>query len=157
MGRAWQSTPQALGAQALDRDRQVIACCGDGGLSMLLGDLMTAATYELPVKLIVFDNGSLGMVKLEQEQGGLPNFGTALANPDFAALARVIGLHGVRVEDPQDLDDAVRDALAHPGPVLLDVITNPDEVSVPGKVKAGQAWGFAIAKLRESVLGQGDS
>lgn len=157
LGSMANALPQALGAQALDRGRQVVAFCGDGGLSMLLGDLITAVNYDLPVKLVVFDNGSLGMVKLEQEQGGLPNFGTALANPDFAALARVIGLHGVRVEDPDALDDAVRDALAHPGPVLLDVLTNPDEVSLPGKVKIGQAWGFAVAKMRETVLSQGDS
>ena len=79
--------PQALGAQALDRKRQVVAFCGDGGLTMLLGDLITAVTYDLPVKLVVFDNGRLGMVKLEQEQGGLPEFGTVLHNPDFAAVA----------------------------------------------------------------------
>jgi pyruvate dehydrogenase (quinone) len=157
LGSMANAMPQALGAQALDRDRQVVAFCGDGGLSMLLGDLITAVNHELPVKLVVFDNGSLGMVKLEQEQGGLPNFGTALGNPDFAALARVIGFHGVRVEDPDELDDAVREALSHPGPVLLDVITNPDEVSLPGKVKVGQAWGFAIAKMRETMLSQGDS
>lgn len=157
LGSMANAMPQALGAQALDRSRQVIAFCGDGGLTMLLGDLITAVNYDLPVKLIVFDNGSLGMVKLEQEQGGLPNSGTALKNPDFAELARVIGFHGHRIEDADALDDAVRDALAHPGPVLLDVITNPDEVSVPGKVKVGQAWGFAIAKMRETVLSQGDS
>jgi pyruvate dehydrogenase (quinone) len=135
----------------------VIAFCGDGGLSMLLGDLITAVSYELPVKLIVFDNGRLGMVKLEQEQGGLPEFGTVLHNPDFAAVAAAIGLHGVRVENPDDLDEAVRDALARPGPVLLDVITNPEEISVPGKVKIAQTWGFAIAKMKETLLSEGDS
>ena len=80
---------------------------------MLLGDLLTAVHYDLPVKLIVFDNDSLGMVKLEQEQVGMPEHGTVLANPDFAEVARAIGLHGVRVEDPDDLDAAVRDALVH--------------------------------------------
>ncbi len=157
LGSMANAMPQALGAQALDRSRQVIAFCGDGGLSMLLGDLMTAVTYQLPVKLVVFDNGRLGMVKLEQEQVGLPEFGTVLHNPDFAAVASAIGLHGVRVEDPEALDDAVAAALAHDGPVLLDVVTNPEEVSLPGKVKVGQAWGFAIAKVRETVLSQGDS
>jgi len=151
LGSMANAMPQALGAAALDRDRQVVALCGDGGLSMLLGDLITAVSYRLPVKLIVFNNGRLGMVKLEQEQVGLPEFGTVLANPDFAAVARAIGLHAVRVEDPADVDAAVRDALAHPGPVLLDVLTNPDEVSVPGKVKVSQEWGFAIAKIRESI------
>ncbi|MDT4943040.1 MAG: hypothetical protein QOJ34_3129 [Pseudonocardiales bacterium] len=157
LGSMANAMPQALGAQAVDRNRQVIAFCGDGGLSMLLGDLMTAVAYQLPVKLMVFDNGRLGMVKLEQEQGGLPEFGTVLQNPDFAAVARAIGLHAVRVEDPDLLDDAVRDAFAHPGPVLVDVLTNPEEISVPGKVKVSQAWGFAIAKVRETVLSQGDS
>ncbi|HEV7205477.1 MAG TPA: thiamine pyrophosphate-dependent enzyme [Jatrophihabitans sp.] len=156
LGSMANAMPQALGAQALDRGRQVVAFCGDGGLSMLLGDLITAVTYQLPVKLVVFDNGRLGMVKLEQEQGGLPEFGTVLQNPDFAAVARAIGLHGIRVEDPDGLDGAVHDAFAHPGPVLIDVLTNPEEISLPGKVKLGQAWGFAIAKVRETVLSQGD-
>jgi pyruvate dehydrogenase (quinone) len=157
LGSMANAMPQALGAAALDRSRQVVALCGDGGLSMLLGDLMTAVAYGLPVKLFVFDNSRLGMVKLEQEQGGLPEFGTVLQNPDFAAVAAAIGLHGIRVEDPAELDAAVRAALAHEGPVLVDVLTNPDEISVPGKVQAAQAWGFAIAKVKETVLSQGDS
>ncbi len=151
LGSMANAMPQALGAQALDRRRQVIAFCGDGGLTMLLGDLITAVSHELDVKLIVFDNGRLGMVKLEQEQGGLPEFGTVLENPDLAAVARAIGLHGVRVEDPLALSAAVHDALAHPGPVLLDVITNPDEISVPPRVKVADGWGFAIAKLGEEL------
>lgn len=157
LGSMANAMPQALGAQALDRTRQVIAFCGDGGISMLLGDLITAVTHRLDVKLIVFNNNRLGMVKLEQEQGGLPEFGTVLQNPDFAAVAAAIGLHAVRVEDPEMVDSAVRAALAHSGPVLLDVLTNPEEVSVPGKVKLNQAWGFAISKVRESVLSEGDS
>jgi pyruvate dehydrogenase (quinone) len=156
LGSMANAMPQALGAQALDRARQVIAFCGDGGLSMLLGDLITAVSHNLDVKLIVFDNGRLGMVKLEQEQGGLPEFGTVLHNPDFAAVARAIGLHAVRVEDPELVDSAVHAALTHPGPVLLDVLTNPEEISVPGKVKLNQAWGFAISKIRETVLSEGD-
>jgi pyruvate dehydrogenase (quinone) len=157
LGSMANAMPQALGAQALDRGRQVIAFCGDGGLSMLLGDLITAVSHDLDVKLIVFDNSRLGMVKLEQEQGGLPEFGTVLQNPDFAAVARAIGLHAVRIEDPSQVDAAVRDALSHPGPVLVDVVTNPEELSVPGKVKLEQAWGFAISKIRENVLSEGDS
>jgi pyruvate dehydrogenase (quinone) len=91
------------------------------------------------------------MVKLEQEQGGLPEFGTVLENPDLAAVARAIGLHAVRVAGAEVLDEAVRDALAHPGPVLLDVITNPDEISIPPRVKLADGWGFAIAKLSEEL------
>ncbi|HEX4727968.1 MAG TPA: thiamine pyrophosphate-dependent enzyme [Jatrophihabitans sp.] len=157
LGSMANAMPQALGAQALDRNRQVIAFCGDGGLTMLLGDLITAVTHRLDVKLVVFDNGRLGMVKLEQEQVGLPEFGTVLDNPDLAAVARAIGLHGIRVSDPEQLDEAVQAALAYPGPVLLDVLTNPEEVAVPGKVKVGQAWGFAIAKIQETLLSAGDS
>lgn len=151
LGSMANAMPQALGAQALDRSRQVIACCGDGGLMMLLGDLRTAVTYKLPVNLVVFNNGRLGMVKLEQEQGGLPEFGTELDNPDIAAVAAALGLQSIRVTDPAKLDEAVQTALASPEPYLLDVVTNPDEVSVPGKVKLSQAWGFAIAKSKETL------
>jgi pyruvate dehydrogenase (quinone) len=151
LGSMANAMPQALGAQALDRSRQVVAFCGDGGLTMLLGDLITAVSHDLPVRFVVFDNGRLGMVKLEQEQGGLPEFGTELKNPDLAAVARAIGLHGVRVEAPDQLEAGVREAFAAPGPSLLDVVTNPDEVAVPGKVHPGEAWGFAIAKARETL------
>jgi pyruvate dehydrogenase (quinone) len=151
LGSMANAMPQALGAQALDRHREVIAFCGDGGLTMLLGDLLTAVAHDLPAKLIVFNNGRLGMVKLEQEQGGLPEFGTVLGDVDLAAIARAAGLHAVRVERSDELDDAVRSVLAHPGPALLDVVTNPEEISLPPKVKVGQAWGFAIAKLTETL------
>lgn len=143
--------PQALGAQALDRERQVISFSGDGGLMMLLGDLRTAVTYRLPIKVVVFDNGRLGMVKLEQEQGGLPEFGTELDNPDIAAVAAALGWHGRRVTNPGDVEESVRWALETPGPVLLDVVTNPDEVSVPPEPTLAQGWGFAIAKMKESI------
>ena len=151
LGSMANAMPQALGASALDRQRQVVAFCGDGGLSMLMGDLITAVTYDLPVKLVVFDNGRLGMVKLEMEQVGLPEYGTVLHNPDFARVAESLGMRGIRVEQADDLDAAVQDALAHDGPVLLDVLTNPDEVAVPPSPTLEQGWGFAIAKTRESV------
>jgi pyruvate dehydrogenase (quinone) len=156
LGSMANAMPQALGAQFLDTDRQVVAFCGDGGLSMLLGDLITLRTYDLPVKLVVFDNRRLGMVKLEQEQAGLPEFGTALANPDFAAVATAMGITGIRVTDPDDLHDAVRRALAADGPVLLDVLTNPDEVSLPPEPTVGQGWGFAVAKAKEILRSAGE-
>ena len=149
LGSMANAMPQALGASALDRSRQVVAFCGDGGLSMLMGDLITAVTYDLPVKLVVFDNARLGMVKLEMEQVGLPEYGTVLRNPDFAKVAEAIGLRGIRVERPDEVDAAVREALAHPGPVLLDVVTNPDEVAIPPSPTLEQGWGFAIAKTKE--------
>ncbi len=151
LGSMANAMPQALGAAALDRTRQVVACCGDGGLSMLMGDLVTAVSHDLPVTLVVFDNARLGMVKLEMEQVGMPEFGTVLHNPDFAKVAEAVGMRGIRVERPGDVDEAVRDALAHDGPVLLDVITNPDEVAIPPSPTLGQAWGFAIAKTKEFV------
>lgn len=156
LGSMANAMPQALGAQYLDRDRQVVAFCGDGGLSMLLGDLMTLKSYQLPVKLVVFDNRRLGMVKLEQEQAGLPEFGTVLDNPDFAAVATAMGITGIRVTDPAGLDDAVRRAFATAGPVLLDVLTNPDEIAVPAKPTVEQGWGFAVAKMKELLRSHGD-
>lgn len=157
LGSMANAMPQALGAQCLDRERQVVAFCGDGGLSMLLGDLMTLKTYRLPVKLVVFDNRRLGMVKLEQEQSGLPEFGTVLDNPDFAAVAEAMGITGIRVTDPADVEGAVRRALGSPGPVLLDVLTNPDEIAVPAKPTVDQGWGFAVAKVKEIVRSHGES
>nr|WP_279538942.1 thiamine pyrophosphate-dependent enzyme [Allobranchiibius sp. GilTou38] len=151
LGSMANAMPQALGAQALDRSRQVIACCGDGGLMMLLGDLRTAVTYDLPATFVVFDNGRLGMVKLEQEQGGLPEFGTELDNPDIAAVAAAMGLDAVRVTDPDEVAPAIQRALASGRPALLDIVTNPDEVSIPPKPKVAQAWGFAIAKSKETI------
>ncbi|MGW7441252.1 thiamine pyrophosphate-dependent enzyme [Streptomyces sp. NPDC054849] len=154
LGSMANAMPQALGAQLWAPDRQIVALCGDGGLSMLLGDLMTIRAYQLPVKIVVFDNRRLGMVKLEQEQAGLPEFGTDLDNPDFAAVATALGLTGIRVSDPADLHDGVRRAFETPGPVLLDVLTNPEEVAVPGKPTVGQGWGFALAKVREILPGR---
>jgi pyruvate dehydrogenase (quinone) len=151
LGSMANAMPQALGAQALDRDRQVVAFCGDGGLTMLLGDLITAVTHELPVKLVVFDNGRLGMVKLEMEQVGLPEFGTVLHNPDLAKVAEAIGIKGIRVTDPHAVEGAVLEALAHDGPVLLDVLTNPDEIAVPPKPTLEQGWGYAIARSKEFI------
>ncbi|QBS40858.1 thiamine pyrophosphate-dependent enzyme [Nocardia sp. CS682] len=150
-GSMANAMPQALGAQILDRERQVVAFCGDGGLMMLLGDLRTAVTYDLPVTLVVFNNGRLGMVKLEQEEGGLPEFGTVLDNPDIAAVAQAMGLESRRITDPDDLDGAVAEAFAQRKPVLLDVVTNPDEISIPPKPTFDQAWGFAIAKVKETL------
>ncbi|MFE5556647.1 thiamine pyrophosphate-dependent enzyme [Streptomyces sp. NPDC056544] len=154
LGSMANAMPHALGAQLWAPDRQIVALCGDGGLSMLLGDLMTIKTYRLPVKLVVFDNRRLGMVKLEQEQAGLPEFGTELDNPDFAAVATALGLTGIRITDPAELHEGVRRAFETPGPVLLDVLTNPEEVAVPGKPTVAQGWGFAVAKAKELLPGR---
>lgn len=149
LGSMANAMPQALGLSALDRSRQVVAFCGDGGLSMLMGDLITAVTYDLPVKFVVFNNGRLGMVKLEMEQVGLPEFGTVLENPDFSAVARAVGMEGFRVEKVADLDSAIQQAFSVDGPALIDVVTNPDEIAIPPKPTLDQMKGFAIAKTRE--------
>lgn len=151
LGSMANALPQALGAQALDRERRVVSLSGDGGLMMLLGDLRTAVTYRLPVVVVVFDNGSLGMVQLEQQEGGLASFGTGLDNPDLAAVSAAMGLTARRVEDADELDDAVAWAFSQDGPVLLDVVTNPDEIAVPPHPKVSQAWGYAVAKMTEAV------
>ncbi|WP_062516973.1 thiamine pyrophosphate-dependent enzyme [Demequina gelatinilytica] len=151
LGSMANAVPQALGAQALDRARTVVSMSGDGGLMMLLGDLRTAVTYRLPIVVVVFDNGSLGMVQLEQEEGGLPAAGTGLDNPDLAGVARCLGLASRRVEQAEQLDDALAWAFAQDGPVLVDVVTNPDEVAVPPNPKASQAWGYAVAKVGEAL------
>ncbi|WP_040495550.1 thiamine pyrophosphate-dependent enzyme [Ilumatobacter nonamiensis] len=156
LGSMANAMPQAIGVQALDRSRQVIAFAGDGGFTMLLGDLLTAVSESLPVKIFVFDNQRLGMVKLEQEEAGLPDFGTTLKNPDLAAVATAMGATGIRIEDPADLRDGIERALAHDGPVVVDVLTNPDEIIIPSEPSPGQAWGFTIAKIKEAIRSVGD-
>lgn len=151
LGSMANALPQALGAQALDRSRTVVSMSGDGGLMMLLGDLRTAVTYRLPIVVVVFDNASLGMVQLEQQEGGLASYGTELDNPDLAAVAESLGLASRRVEDPGAVEDALTWAFAQDGPVLLDVVTNPDEIAVPPDPKVSQAWGYAVARLTEAV------
>lgn len=157
LGSMANAMPQALGAQALDPNRQVISFCGDGGLTMLLGDLITLVAYHLPVKVIVFNNHRLGMVKLEMEQAGLPEFGTILDNPNLAAVASSLGLTGIRIEQPDELRPGLARAFATAGPVLVDIVTNPDEISLPPNPTPGDAWGFAIAKIKEAVRSRGDT
>ncbi|RAV32848.1 thiamine pyrophosphate-dependent enzyme [Corynebacterium heidelbergense] len=149
LGSMANAMPMALGAQALDPKRQVVAFAGDGGLMMLVGDLRTAVTYDLPITVVVFNNSKLGMVKLEQEQVGLPEYGTDLDNPNFAELGTAMGYESVRVEDARELEDALRRAVNSPKPALVEVITNPNEVSVPGEIEPSQVFGFAKAKTME--------
>lgn len=156
LGSMANAMPQALGIQALDRNREVVALCGDGGLTMLLGDLLTAVSEDLPVRIVVFNNGRLGMVKLEQEQAGLPEYGTTLHNPDLAAVARAMGLRAWRVEATDELDSSLREAFLTPGPVLVDVVTNPNEIALPPSTGVHDAWGFAIAKVKETLESRSD-
>src|SRR6201996_877837 len=125
-GSMANAMPQAIGAALACPGRQVIAFCGDGGLSMLLGDLATIKQYELPVKVIVFNNRALGMVKLEMEVAGLPDWQTDMHNPDFAMVAQAMGIKGMTVKEPSELKMALTTAFSTPGPVLVDVFTDPN-------------------------------
>ncbi|MER8044728.1 pyruvate dehydrogenase [Streptomyces sp. NPDC094032] len=144
-GSMANALPQAIGAQFTDRGRQVVSMSGDGGFSMLMGDFLTLVQYDLPVKVIVFNNSSLGMVELEMLVAGLPSYGTTNKNPDFAAIARAAGAYGVRVEKPKQLAGALKDAFRHKGPALVDVVTDPNALSIPPKISADMVTGFALS------------
>jgi pyruvate dehydrogenase (quinone) len=140
--------PQAIGAQVAYPGRQVISLSGDGGLAMLMGELLTLGQHELPVKIVLFNNHTLGMVQLEMEVAGLPHHGCELKNPNFAALAEAVGLEGVRVEDPAQVRPALERVLASKGPALLDVVTDPNVLAMPPKATIAQAKGFALAMTK---------
>ncbi|MEJ5144216.1 MULTISPECIES: thiamine pyrophosphate-dependent enzyme [Sphingobacterium] len=142
-GSMANAMPMAIGAALSHPEQQVIALCGDGGLSMLLGDLATINQYQLPVKIIVFNNRALGMVKLEMEVAGLPDNETNMINPDFAAIAEAMGFKGMNVHKPEEVRNAVEFALSHPGPILLNVFTNPNALAMPPKVDFDQMVGMA--------------
>lgn len=142
-GSMANAMPMAIGAALSHPERQIIAMCGDGGLSMLLGDLATINQYQLPIKIIVFNNRSLGMVKLEMEVVGLPDHETNMMNPDFAAIAQAMGFKGINVHKPEEVRNAVEFALSHPGPILLNVFTNPNALAMPPKVDFDQMVGMA--------------
>jgi pyruvate dehydrogenase (quinone) len=144
-GSMANALPQAIGAQLIYPDRQVIALCGDGGFAMLMGDVLTLLQYELPIKLLIFNNHALGMVKLEQEVLGYPSFQTDLKNPDFAKMAEAIGIFGVRIEDPAEVGSGLERALRHPGAALIDVVTDPNALSLPPHVDYKQVKGMALA------------
>ena len=155
-GSMANALPQAIGAQLLYPGRQVISMSGDGGFAMLMGDFLTLTQYDLPVKVVVFDNSALGMVKLEMEVAGIPDWGTALKNPNFAKMAEAVGVLGVRIEDPSEVRAGLERALAHPGPVLVDVVTDPNALSLPPHVTVKQAAGFALAMAKLTLSGHVD-
>jgi len=155
-GSMANAMPQAIGAQLACPGRQVISLSGDGGFAMLMGDLLSLRQHRLPVKVVVFNNGSLGFVELEMKAGGWLPFGTDLDNPNFAQLAMGAGIHGLRVEDPGDLSLAVKEWLAHPGPALLDVVVNRQELSLPPTIALEQAKGFTLYMMKAVLSGRGD-
>lgn len=155
-GSMANAMPQALGAQAIDPSRQVVALCGDGGFSMLMGDFISVAQLKLPVKLVIFNNSVLGFVAMEMKAGGYLTDGTELHNPDFSAIATACGIKGIRVEKATDLDAALQEAFAHDGPVLVDVITATEELAMPPEIKLEQAKGFSLYMLRAVMNGRGN-
>ena len=154
-GSMANAMPQAIGAQAAFPGRQVISLSGDGGFTMLMGDLLTLTQMELPVKVVVFHNSKLGFVDLEQKTAGYLPTGVDLKNPDFAKMAEAVGILGIHVEDPADLEQAVSRALAHRGPALLDVMTNPQELAMPPKITFEEAYGFGLFALKAVLSGNG--
>jgi pyruvate dehydrogenase (quinone) len=155
-GSMANAMPQAMGIQAACPGRQVISLSGDGGFTMLMGDLITLKQQNLPVKIVVFNNGVLGFVALEMKASGFVEHGTDLDNPDFAAMANAMGIHAVRVEDPGDLPEAVAGILAHDGPALLDVVTAKQELSMPPTIAMEQVKGFSLWIVRAVMSGRGD-
>jgi pyruvate dehydrogenase (quinone) len=154
-GSMANALPHAIGAQASHPGRQVIALSGDGGLAMLLGEVITLRQQRLPVKIVVFNNGALSFVELEMKAAGIVTFGTDLDNPDFAAIARAAGLSGYRVDRAGELEDALRAAFADEGPALVDVRTDRSELSLPPKLTLGQIKGFTLYATRTILSGQG--
>jgi pyruvate dehydrogenase (quinone) len=152
-GSMANALPQAIGAQLLYPDRQVISFSGDGGLGMLMGDLLSVVQHNLPIKIIVFNNSTLGMVKLEMQAAGIPDFGVDFKNFNFAKIAEGAGIPSYRVEKAESVSSTLQTAFKQKGPVLIDVVTNPYELSVPPKISANQARGFSLFLLKEVMLG----
>jgi pyruvate dehydrogenase (quinone) len=147
---------QAIGAQATFPKRQVITLSGDGGFAMLMGDFLTLAQLGLPVKVVVFNNGTLGFVELEQKATGFIPVGADLENPNFAAMAEAVGIRGIRVEDPAKVEGAIKAALTHDGPVLVDAVVNRSELVMPPAITAEMAKGFTLFMIRAVLNGQAD-
>src|SRR5712675_836356 len=155
-GSMANAMPQAIGAQAAFPQRQVVSLSGDGGFTMLIRDLLSLSQLKLPVKVIVFNNSALGFIELEQKSTGFLDTGTELVNPNFAAMAEAIGIKGVRIEDPAEVQEKLAEALAHPGPVLIDAVVNRMELAMPPKVTAEMAKGFTLYMLKAVLNGRTD-
>ncbi|MCW2948792.1 MAG: hypothetical protein JWR24_5509 [Actinoallomurus sp.] len=152
-GSMSNALPQAFGAQIADRDRQVVTLSGDGGLAMLMGDLLSLVQYDVPVKVVLFNNSSLAMIEMEMMVDGMPPYATRYPHTDYAAIARAAGLHGIRVEDPKRVREALHEAFQHDGPALVDVVTDPDALAVPPKITGEQVAGFALAASKMVMSG----
>jgi pyruvate dehydrogenase (quinone) len=147
---------QSIGVQAAFPKRQVIAMCGDGGLSMMLGELITLVQNDLPVKVFVYDNSALDFIELEMKSAGFVPWGTDLHDPNFAKLGEALGIASVRIEDSSDVEGSIAEALAAPGPALIDVRTDRQELSIPPAINVEQMKGFSLFALRTVLSGRGD-
>ena len=147
---------QAIGAQAAFPGRQVVSLSGDGGFTMLMGDFITLTQYKLPVKVVVFNNGTLGFVELEQKSTGFLDFGVDLQNPNFAAMAEAVGIRGIRIEDAGQVEDGIAAALAHDGPVLVDAVVNRTELAMPPSITLEMAKGFTLYMVKAVIGGRAD-
>lgn len=154
-GSMANALPMSIGAQVAFPQRQVISLSGDGGLGMLMGELLTVREHKLPVKIVVYNNSSLNFVELEMKADGFVQFATDLDNPDYAKVAEAMGMWGRHVELSADLPDAVDEFLAHDGPALLDVVTERQELTIPPTITAEQVKGFSLYALRTVLSGQG--
>jgi pyruvate dehydrogenase (quinone) len=161
LGSFWHASmanamAQGIGAQAAFPGRQVISLSGDGGFTMLMGDFLTLAQHRLPLKVVVFNNGALGFIELEQKSTGFLTFGTDLDNPNFAAMAEAVGIRGIRLEDPAEVDEGIAAALAHDGPVLVDAVVNRTELAMPPSITLEMAKGFTLYMVKALISGRGD-
>jgi len=147
---------QALGAQSAFPGRQVVSLSGDGGFTMLMGDFLSLVQLSLPVKVVVFNNGALGFIELEQKSTGFLPFGTEFKNPSFAAMAEAVGVRGIRLEDPGEVDAGIAEALAHRGPVLVDAVVNRTELAMPPSITMEMARGFSLYMVKAVMSGQTD-
>jgi len=147
---------QSIGAQAAFPGRQVISLSGDGGFTMLMGDFISLTQLKLPVKIVVFNNGTLGFVELEQKSTGFLEFGVEFNNPDFAAMAKAMGIYSVRLEDPSDVEAGIAAALAHDGPALVDAVVNRTELAMPPSITLDMAKGFTLYMVKAIMSGRGD-
>ena len=153
-GSMANAMPQAIGAQLAFPKRQVISLSGDGGFTMLMGDLLTLAQYELPIKLIVYNNSTLGMVKLEMRVAGYEDFGVDVKNSNFAKMAEAVGIRGFRIEDSGDLKKTLVKALRDDGPVLIDVVTDPNALALPPKIDAKEVAGYGLYVAKQTLHGR---
>ena len=155
-GSMANAMPQAIGAAFACPDKQVIAFCGDGGLSMMMGDLMTIVQYNLPVKIVLFNNRSLNMVKLEMQVAGIPDIETDMLNPDFVKLAEAMGMYGIQINDPADVRPALEKAFLQDGPALITIQTDPNALAMPPKLEFDQMKGFAFYMGKMMISGRVD-